>query len=206
MTAYRAQVTLRTADAIPANYATNSFCVEVNPDGPLDTDEMTVCIKDFYDDVIAYLSPALLQTGHLIKYTNLPGTPPNYPFEEDTFNLASAPTGTELPREVSLCLSFQGARAAGFPQARRRGRVYIGPVNTGGNSAGRPSSAMRTAFANAGATFKSNIEAITGGAHSWAIWSVADQEAVHVDNGWVDDAWDTQRRRGNEVTSRTTFT
>lgn len=206
MTDYRAQVILKTVDAIPANWITNSWAVEVNPDGPLEETELTTALKDFYDDLIGFLSPVIAQNGHLIKYTFLPGTPPNYPFEEQTFNLASAPGGTALPRECAIVLSFQGARSAGFPQARRRGRIFTGPYNTTANTTGRPAAGIITALSTAGATFKSNVEAITGGAHSWTIWSVANQEGVHVDNGWVDNAWDTQRRRGDEVTSRTTFT
>lgn len=205
MTAYRAQVILKTVDAIPANYVTNSWCVEVNPDGALDTDEMTTALKDFYDDMINFIPSVMAQNGHEIKYTALPGTPPNYPFEEDTFNLVSAPTSDPLPTEVSLVMSFQGTRAAGFSQKRRRGRIYFGPIRSTAAAAGRPTSAIITALSTAGATFKSNVEAITGGAHSWAVWSNVDQEAVHVANGWVDNAFDTQRRRGVLATSRTTF-
>jgi len=205
MTDYRAQVILVTADAIPANYVTNSLAIEVNPDGALDTDEVTVAIKDFYDDLNGILASSIAQNGHMIKYSALPGTPPNYPFEEDTFNLAVAPSATALPSEVALVLSFQGVRAAGFPQNRRRGRIYIGPCSASINSNARPSGAAIGQLATAGATFKSNIEAVTGGAHSWSIWSPTSGEGVHVDNGWVDNAWDTQRRRGVAVTSRTTF-
>lgn len=203
--AYRAQVVLRTSDNVPANYITNSFAFYVTGDDPMDTDEVTTAIKDFYDDVVSYYSVAVAQNGHLIKYYQLPGVVPNYPFEEDTFNLAAPPAGSGLPAEVSLVLSFQGIRQAGFPQARRRGRIYIGPLDTSGMDDQRPLATFVTNLANAGATFKANIEAITGGAHRWAIWSHVDQEAVIVANGWVDNAWDTQRRRGLRATSRTTF-
>jgi len=163
-------------------------------------------IKDFYDDLVSYYSVAVAQNGHMIKYYELPGLTPNYPFEEDTFNLAAPPAGSGLPSEVSLVLSFQGIRQAGFPQARRRGRIYIGPLDTSGMDDQRPLATFVTNLANAGATFKSNIQAITGGQHNWAIWSSVDQECVDVANGWVDNAWDTQRRRGLRATSRTTFT
>jgi len=203
---YRAQVVLRTTDNVPENYITNSLCIRVEPAGTLDTDEVTTAIKDFYDDVVSYYSVAVAQNGHLVKYYELPGTPPNYPFEEDTWNLAAPPAGSGLPAEVSLVLSFQGIRQAGFPQARRRGRIYIGPLDTSGMDDQRPLATFVSNLATAGATFKSNIDAITGGLHHWAIWSNADQVAVDVANGWVDNAWDTQRRRGLRATSRTTFT
>lgn len=205
MTAYRAQVILKTVDNVPANYVTNSWCFTTEPDGPADTDGMTTAFKDFYDDMVGYLPSVIAQNGHIIKYTDLPGVAPNYPFEEDTFNLASAPSTDPLPQEVSLVLSFQGARAAGFPQNRRRGRIYFGPVRAIATAGGRPTAAIINALATAGATFKSNVEAIGIGNHSWAVWSSVDGAAVQVDNGWVDNSWDTQRRRGVGSTSRTTF-
>jgi hypothetical protein len=38
---------------------------------------------------------------------------------------------------------------------------------------------------------------------SLAVYSVADAVAREVTNGWVDNAWDTQRRRGIDATART---
>lgn len=206
MTNFRAQVILRTVDGILSNFVTNSWAFSTEPDGPANTTAMTTALKDFYDDVVTYLSPAIAQNGHSIKYTNLPGTPPNYPFDEDTFNLATAPAGSPLPREVSVVMSFQGLRTAGFPQNRRRGRIYLGPLDITANVSGRPDPALITMLATAGATFKSNVEAIGAGDHSWTVWSSVDGDSVQIDNGWVDNAFDTQRRRGDEATSRTTFT
>jgi len=205
MSNYRAQVVLRTSDNVPENFITNTLAFRTFGEVPLNTDEVTVAIKDFYDDLVSYYSVAVAQNGHMIKYYELPGLTPNYPFEEDTFNLAAPPAGSGLPSEVSLVLSFQGIRQAGFPQARRRGRIYIGPLDTSGMDDQRPLATFVTNLANAGATFKANIQAITGGQHNWAIWSSVDQECVDVANGWVDNAWDTQRRRGLRATSRTTF-
>lgn len=200
---YRAQVVLRTTDNVSENFITNSFAFETTGGTLLDTAAMTTAIKDLYDDLVSYYSVSVAQNGHLIKYYVLPGTPPNYPFEEDTFNLAAPPAGSGLPAEVSLVISFQGERQAGFPQARRRGRLYFGPFDTSGMDDQRPLATMVSNFATAAATFKSNVMAEPG--HFWAVWSSLDQQTVIVDNGWVDNAWDTQRRRGLKATSRTTF-
>jgi hypothetical protein len=203
MSDWRAQVTLRTVDALPANFITNTWSFGSTTVG--DHTAVTTALKDFYDDIpAASISSAVAQNGHTVQFYVLPGVQPNYPFAETTFNLASAPSGTPLPSEVAVCLSFQGTRQAGFPQARRRGRIYLGPLGSGIVTAGRPSPTLRTNMANAALTFKAAIEAITGGIF-WAVWSTADQLAVPVDNGWIDDAFDTQRRRGVEVTSRTTW-
>jgi hypothetical protein len=39
-----------------------------------------------------------------------------------------------------------------------------------------------------------------------AVWSPSNGDAVPVTDGWVDNAWDTQRRRGIDRTARSTWT
>jgi hypothetical protein len=204
MTSTRVQVTLKTVDANPENYVTNSWCVDTFS-GAINTTATTTTFKDFYDDLpTSSLSSAIAQNGHVCKFYALPGSAPNYPFAETTFNLAAAPTGVAIPSECAVVLSFQGTRQAGFPQARRRGRVYLGPWGANANTAGRPSTTVLTSIANAATTLSANLQAQTP-VSRWAIWSTSDGAMVYVDNGWVDNAWDTQRRRGLAYTSRTTF-
>lgn len=196
------KVILHTADAIPANYINNQICLgHPDGDGPV-IDDTVADIKAFYDALrSSCLTGDIAQNGHEMKFYALPGTEPNYPYAERTWNFTSAPSGTGLPREVAIGLSFQGSRAAGFPQARRRGRIYIGPILANVNVSGRPSSTTRTAIADAAEALRTALN--TDPNHYWAVWSTVDQEAVEVQNGWVDDAFDTQRRRGVEATSRT---
>lgn len=204
MAALRAQVILHTVDATPANYITNSLAF-MGTDPAAVTTGLTTAIKDFYDDLpTSSLSSVIAQNGHEVKYYDLPGVTPNYPIEEDTFNLAAAPTGSPLPSECAVVLSFQGQRAPGFPQARRRGRIYLGPWGTNANTSGRPSSTLLSTIPAAAATFKSNVSALTGDT-LWAVWSTVDQAPVEIVSGWVDNVWDTQRRRGLLETSRTTW-
>lgn len=203
MAAYRAQVILHTTDAVPENYVSNSWAFEQST-VPLDTTGVTGLLEDFYSTIRGYLSPTIAQNGHEVKYTALPGSPPNYPFEEDTFNLSSPTSGTALPDEVAVCLSFQGARSAGFPQNRRRGRVYIGPLATTAATGNRPNSTFISLLASSALTFMSGIHGLTGAPY-WSVWSPTDGAAVEITNGWIDNAFDTQRRRGVKSTSRTTF-
>ncbi len=205
MGAIRAQVTLTTVDAVSENFVSNSWCFSGTDPGS-DSVAIASALQVFYSALSSYLSPAIAQNGHEIKLSDLPGTPPNYPFYTTPFNLSAAPAGSPLPSEVATCLSFQGSKAAGFPQARRRGRIYIGPLDTTALDAnGRPSSAMLTAITSAAATFKSTIAALASDT-AWSIWSPTDGAAVPVANGWMDNAFDTQRRRGIDRTTRTTFT
>jgi hypothetical protein len=202
----RAQVVLHTKDALAANYVTNSWCIlTAGVTSTSDIEEYTTPFKDFYDDLAGILGITIAQNGHEVKYYDLPGPgEPNYPVVIDTFNLTSDPSTASLPTEVACCLSFQGLKIPGEPQNRRRGRVYIGPLTNTVNSAGRPSTTLQTTLATAAVTLYSGLKACSVPG-SLAIWSQVDQAAILVDNGWVDDAFDIQRRRGVERTSRTTW-
>jgi len=46
----------------------------------------------------------------------------------------------------------------------------------------------------------------TAGGWDWVVYSPTNGNTVNVDNGWVDNAFDTQRRRGLAVTARTNWT
>lgn len=203
MAVVRAQVVLKTVDNIPENFVSNSWCFTLDSASTAGT-MLTPILKAFYDSIVSYYSPVIAQNGHEIKYSALPGVMPNYPFDTDIFNLGAAPAGGKLPDELAIVLSFQGIKAAGAPQARRRGRLYLGPLDTAAATDNRPATACLTAIANAATTLKASVIAL-GGNSRWSIWSVADQVGVLVDNGWVDNAFDVQRRRGVLPTSRTTF-
>lgn len=202
----RAQVILHTSDNLAANYVSNSWCVDcVTQPGDAEFLELTTAFKDFYDDLAGIIGVPIAQNGHEIKYYDLEQlVPPNYPLAINTFNLASAPSGSSLPSEVAICLSFQGEKSPGFPQNRRRGRVYLGPLSTIVNSVARPSSAAQTTIASAAQTLCSNLKAAAEPA-TLSVWSHVDNDGVHVVDGWIDDAFDTQRRRGVQRTSRTTW-
>lgn len=95
------------------------------------------------------------------------------------------------------------------PAARRRGRIFVGPISTTGISenAGTdfevvPSTQLRSTVAQA--TEDLMNAAFTGG---WelAVYSPTADEAYPVVGGFVDNAFDTQRRRGNEATGRTVW-
>lgn len=107
-----------------------------------------------------------------------------------------------LPPEITMCLSFQGVRTSGVPQARRRGRVYL-PTMTAAVIAGDGyhfDTADVTTVANAAAALKADSDGDS--TYTWVIWSPTDSDFVEVDNGWVDNAIDIQRRRGHPATVR----
>lgn len=200
------QVTLKTADALPANYLTNQFCIDGYDVGDGSLPAMVTAFEDFYSSLVSPLfSSWMVQNGHIIKFYTAGGPQPNYPYHETTFNLASAPSGTGLPTEVAVCLSFQALRIPGTPQARRRGRIYLGPLKATVNSNQRPLASAASAIVASALVLHTDISAAFAGAN-WAVWSGLDGTAAVLDNCWVDDAFDTQRSRGQAPSSRTVGT
>ena len=201
-----AQLILHTEDQSPENYVTNTFCTSGNVIDATESLALMNAFKAFYISLTpAVLSPSIAKLGHECKLYSAGGPKPNYPFYEGKWDLSAAPTGTMMPSEVAICLSFQGTRTAGLPQARRRGRVYIGPVQAGASNLGRPSSTVITALKNAAVSLATAIDAVPS-AGVWSVWSPTDGTAVPITNGWVDNAWDTQRSRGIQRTARELYT
>lgn len=196
------QVTLKTADDLSANFVTNSwsFATESSNYADLHDDLWTQ-----YDLFRGRLSKSLAQNLHEINSYDRSDPTPRAPVLTTFHNFTSAITGNSSPSEVAMCLSFQGEKVSGTSQARRRGRIYLGPLAADGvASDGRPSSTLTTAVR----TFGVNLLAGSGpspATYLWTVWSTVDDGPVTVDNGWVDNAFDTQRRRGIQPTTRSTF-
>jgi len=118
-------------------------------------------------------------------------------FDMATFD---APGSTNnLPAEVALCLSYASSNPV-VPVRRRRGRIYLGGFITGASAPdayARPDSDVVTAMLLSAVNLATDQDGFT-----WAIYSRAAGAALSVDNGWVDNEWDTQRRRGQQATSR----
>jgi hypothetical protein len=93
---------------------------------------------------------------------------------------------------------------SGISQARRRGRVFLGPLgnNAVSSTTGRVASGAYTAIQTAAATLLGGSGI---GDWTWIIWSKASSSQVVVDNGWIDDAPDVQRRRGVDPSTRVLF-
>jgi hypothetical protein len=204
MPAIRAQVILKTVSNVPADYVTNSFCFD-GADTHTSVTALTTALKNFYDQLRPHVGfSSIAQNLHEVKFYDLPGVKPNYPFATTTWNFGTAPVGNPYASECCVCLSFQGQKTPGFPQSRRRGRLYIGPCSDAIALAGRPVAATVTGVSTQAGLFKTAVSAITGDV-KWAVWSVRDQLAVEITDGWVDNAWDIQRRRGILPTARTAF-
>lgn len=199
---YSVQISLATDSGLDKDRVVNTWSCEAADDAA--ASDFGVAVRDVYQGLTSYLSNDIAQNGHLIKIYDRSDLPPRQPVEETTWNLTTGPSAAALPNEVALCLSFQGTPESGVSQARKRGRVFIGPL--GQNtiaSTGRPASAFVTDLVAEGAQL---LAASTADPDwTWTVYSSTTGDSSPVVDGWVDDEYDTQRRRGREATSRTTF-
>ena len=139
--------------------------------------------------------------------TKLAGGALGSPFASFNWTMPTAAGSQDLPAEVAVCASFRASYAglaeesgSTRPRARRRGRVYLGPVMTNilGVTAGET---------HVGASFPTVVVAAmealrTDTATSWGVWSRADAATSPVVAEWCDDAFDTIRKRGPKATTR----
>lgn len=159
----------------------------------------------------------------------VPSGPPIYSRLGETNYLADIikQSPTDLPAEVAICLSYQATPGPGLVQRRRRGRVYFGPWNAAVigmvGQASRPTSVIRDVIAD---SFQHMLTA-TDPDFEFVVYSrpYAGRDAivrpgkstlpaiaprvgvgVGVDQLWIDDEFDTQRRRGLQRTGRTLIT
>lgn len=132
----------------------------------------------------------------------------------DWLGPVNAPDVNGLPTEVAGVLSFKGdytgvleESGATRPRARRRGRVYIGPLAYAAFQVG---TAPHRLSANFTQTLREAADAMATEAAShdwiWSVWSRKSATLFQVTGGWTDDRPDAQRRRGPAAASRTSFT
>lgn len=200
---FTTQVTCPTADNDVANFATNTYHFEADDLTALGL--VHTALQALYNTWRPQMSGLVRQNNWNIKSYDDTDPEPRAPVLETNFNLTVAPAGGGLPPEVALCLSFQGSRVSGVPQARRRGRVYL-PflLGTANGTDGRPVAGCITAATNCGQGLLTASDAAA--TWSWITFSrVAPGYSIILD-GWVDNEWDTQRRRGRRYTTRSLFT
>lgn len=226
----RADVELVADTGVPEDAIHNTF--HFLSDQVSFTEDLRVYLRDeidrFYElgtgtdpPLVDFLSPLVINNPHRIYFyevdpaTGLSGSP----IAEAGWGLP-ATGGTPLPPEVALVATFHadisdvseriavaptGPAGDILPRARRRGRIYFGPLNTSAlGSSGRPATTLVTSLANAAQRLAEGAT-LTHPDARLAVYSRADGVAREVTGGWVDDEFDTQRRRGRERTLRDTW-
>lgn len=199
---YRLQAIMKTADNVNENFETNTLYFTADNDGVLPT--ISSIVAPLYQTLDTFWSNQLGSTNALEQRFYDMGDPePRTPVYTSFSNLSGA-GAAPLPNEVALVLSFHADFESGVPPARRRGRIYFGFWGENNNDpTGRPDSFVVDAVKEFGQNLLDASVAAT--TWKWVQHSTVDNSFNIVAGGFVDNEWDTQRRRGRRRTSRVTF-
>nr|CRY97692.1 hypothetical protein [uncultured prokaryote] len=208
-----AQVILKTTDNVPANFVTNTYHFRLTEDSSygvdrhqLSSEEVAPALVGLYDDLSGVLGN-LAQTGHRIKFVDVEDPHPQYPYYEHTWGFANPINQAALPHEVCVVSSFEADIESGKNQASRRGRVFLGPISLSQcDNDGRLKATARSTIADAFHDFTGDEDNVGISGWEWCVYSRTLSEFVNVAMGHVDNAFDTQRRRGISATVRTVWT
>lgn len=151
------------------------------------------------------------------------GQPHGSPVAVDAFTLGAAGGAGPLPEECALVLTLRVANYTslaveapddsdadtGVERIRQRGsgRMYWGPFSLDASVAGdsgyaRPAPNLINALGGSAQDFAAELATL---GYTWRIWSREATAALPVASVQVDNAFDTQRRRGAPSTTRTSF-
>lgn len=179
----------------------------------------TDTIGEFYSATVSRVANACSILAYVTDQLN--GlTPLGSPVLTESFTMPAVGVGSEMPSEVSTVLSYNAdltnvpvSQANPTPppdtirpQQRRRGRMFLGPIKASvgsGDAQGifRVSPAWRQLVTFMLADTAATIASLTAG--DLGVWSKADADVFPVVAATMDNAWDTQRRRGLAPTNKT---
>lgn len=208
MAVYQFNVIFNGVSGLSTDKFVNTFHFSNSSATVTDFDNVRDMLRDFYDvatvgsPIRTHLSATALTTTVNVAAYNLEEPKPRAPVYEATWGPETFGSGEPMPHEVALCMSYEGPRESGSPQSRRRNRIYLGPFKSGDTgTAGRPTTAMCNDIMLAGSRLHSASDA--SATWDWCVYSATDDDWYEIEHIWVDNAWDTQRRRGLSPTSRT---
>jgi hypothetical protein len=200
---WRAQAIFQGSSNLPEDRFVNTFAFRNDGVGN-PAEDIADALRDFYGvagapstaTVASFMCGAAMNTAPLeVRVYDLGAPPPREP--TILTRAVVRPTGTDcFPAEAALALSYY----AGINQPRYRGRIFIGPLTeSAGNLVGgaiRPSPVLQNAMLDSAASALSRPDL------TWVLISQTDGVARVITDMWVDNAFDTIRKRGPEATSR----
>lgn len=225
MTSYlRAKVTVPHGTGLPSLAVVNTWSLmsfdPASREGA--ADDFTTALTTFYTTLKANLASYMSWNEGTIEYVDLGDAKPRVPFQTDALNLGTlSSAGEDMPPEVAICLSFRGATGSGLNAKRRRGRIYVGPLQLNSAEHYVVPTSLVDGVANAASVFMgatyfkwavhspSTFHGVPYGEsikdYPDEIPSALDDSFVEVVSHWVDNEFDTQRRRGVPATYRKTL-
>lgn len=206
MAIWTAQVAFESATTLPKDRMVNTFSFE-GSESVTDVSNIDDMLVDFYtneqiSNSISDFFPSQTYSGdYTVSVYCLDDPEPRVP--RGVFPHSFTPSVlTAFPTEVSLVLSFHGDFVSGVNLQRQRGRIYLPALAASLNvSPGRPATTFINDVLSAAGELADAAAAST--AFDWVVWSRAGNTTYGpVNQGWVDDEWDTQRRRGRSAANR----
>lgn len=229
--ALHVQAALQADSGNPKDIFVNTWAVNTNSVSPTQAqaDAVLEAIGDFYVEASgatgswgSFLSDFVKQTNGLVLKAyditgKLDGSPAGSPVAVATRNVPTRSNDKALPADSAVCITLNGTdwddqpvELSGppvtRPMQRRRGRVYLGPLNAD----------VITAAVNGDAIVSSNfrdnvmvhlvalqaaIEAIAAN-YSLAIWSRSEESLFFIESASMDDRVDNVRSRRRVATLR----
>lgn len=212
-----AVVTMPHTSNLPRDVTVNTFHFDTDGDVEDAAPAIVANLVAFYNATVTppgnpisyYLAGVISRANDSsrIELINMTDPKPRVPFYTDTFALGVPGSTQALPNEVALCTSWQAPTISGVNQARRRGRIFLGPLANGASDAAsgvpvRPIASLLTTLK--GASQRLVVDSLADG-NPLVVYSRVSGGLAQVSNGWIDNEFDTQRRRQPMATARTTW-
>lgn len=216
---YAMQVSVPYFTNVPEDVVTNTWHFDWLGGGAPNAASFDLCmenVRSFYGTAYSGIASVgnwanyMSLTGAVIKMYNLADPKPRVPVRTWTGTMPGAKDNVVyLPTEVACVLSYHTEYVSGVSKASQRGRLYMGGLGAGWLAAGGASAfpsllpTARTALGNSASTL---CAASLTDDWGWVVYSPKLGDSFAVAGGWVDNAFDTQRRRGQAATARTLWT
>jgi len=226
---YKTTVQFQFVSGLPKDVSVNNWAFKHAgaTDVVADANSIHDRLETFYEGFASLYSSRVDPLFTTFKTYDLADPEPRVPVLEEVKGLSGF-TGAnmDLPGEVAMCLSFKGTSVSGANARRRRGRVYLGPLQTSTTTDYYAvlASMITSVMNSADTALAPNTDSII-----WCVYSkythygvpvgdVFDPDIHDPDDGllpnalvpvssfWMDNEWDTQRRRGLTPTSRSSMT
>lgn len=199
---------------IPEDVVTNTLYVDTLGIDPTPTMliALNTAFTAFYNTAFAggMMSPVMVTSGSRLLTYDMSDPEPRTPISDQVMPISGTIEGTTgYVEEAAVVLSFQAVRVSGEPQARRRGRIYLGCLSTAAIANGGA-----TQFSSVTSTFRNQVSNAAEGLAAelsaadmpWMVYSRTSGAWYAVNDGWIDVNPDTQRRRGARAPQRTLWT
>src|SRR3954471_6377841 len=187
---YAFQISMPVTDTLPRNRISNTIHMQHVIGSLADTD-----LQSMTADIVAmYQARYGDATKEIMCKAYDTDAKPNYPRATSVVH-AGVPWTSDSPREVALVLSFSGNNRGNKSE---RGRIYLMPGIGTAPSPGvlRPTlAAMDWALAFY-STSNASFPDLGGIDWQFDVWSKPYQKFTPWTQAWVNDDWDTKRRRG----------